>query len=156
MVSKTSWRNYSSNIFFPVGLYLMWKNELWTKQTRWIVTGVLALVVISNAGNDKNSNSNSGVESDSKINSGVESDSKITKVTFSEAEAFMQNRCNSTNQTLMKKKSVNFNGTKLYMFLSVAENGYVCISSVSENALEVLAADCGTSEKKIREWNAVN
>ena len=90
--------------FFPVGLYLMWKNELWTKQTRWIVTGVLALVVISNAGNDKNSNSNSGVESDSKINSGVESDSKITKVTFSEAEAFMQNRCNSTNQTLMKKR----------------------------------------------------
>lgn len=132
--------------FFPVGLYLMWKNELWTKQTRWIVTGVLALIVIANAGNDKNSNSNSGVGSDS----------KITKVTFSEAEAFMQNRCNSTNQTLMKKKSVNFNGTKLYMFLSVAENGYVCISSVSENALEVLAADCGPSEIKIEEWNAVN
>tara|TARA_Y100000385_G_scaffold235325_1_gene249045 strand:- start:956 stop:1420 length:465 start_codon:yes stop_codon:yes gene_type:complete len=132
--------------FFPVGLYLMWNNELWTKQTRWIVTGVLALVVIANAGNDKNSNSNSGVESES----------KITKVTFSEAEAFMQNRCNSINQTLMKKKSVNFNGTKLYMFLSVAENGYVCITSVSENALEVLAADCGPSEKKLREWNAVN
>jgi hypothetical protein len=46
--------------FFPVGLYLMWKNELWTKQTRWIVTGVLALGVIANAGNDKNSNNNSG------------------------------------------------------------------------------------------------
>lgn len=43
--------------FFPVGLYLMWKNELWTKQTRWIVTGVLALIVIANAGNDKNGNS---------------------------------------------------------------------------------------------------
>jgi hypothetical protein len=42
--------------FFPVGLYLMWKNELWSKQTRWIVTGLLALVVIANAGNDKNSN----------------------------------------------------------------------------------------------------
>ena len=49
--------------FFPVGLYLMWKNELWTKQTRWIVTGVLALIVIANAGNDKKSSSNSGVES---------------------------------------------------------------------------------------------
>ena len=56
----------------------------------------------------------------------------------------------------MKKKSVIFNGTILYMFLSVAENGYVCISSVSENALEVLAADCGPSEIKIEEWNAVN
>jgi tetratricopeptide (TPR) repeat protein len=84
------------------------------------------------------------------------SDSKNPKVTFSEAEEFMQNRCNAINQTLMKKKSVNFNGTTLYMFLSVAENGYVCISSVSENALEVLAADCGPSELKIEEWNAVN
>lgn len=95
-------------------------------------------------------------DNSSSSNSGSESHSNITKVTFSEAEAFMQNRCNATNQTLMKKKSVNFNGTKLFMFLSVAENGYVCISSVSENALEVLAADCGPSEIKIEEWNAVN
>ncbi len=43
--------------FFPVGLYLMWKNELWTKQTRWIVTGVLALVVIANAGKNENGGS---------------------------------------------------------------------------------------------------
>lgn len=37
---------------FPVGLYLMWKNELWTKKTRWIVTGVLALIVIAGPGGD--------------------------------------------------------------------------------------------------------
>ena len=79
-----------------------------------------------------------------------------SKVTFSEAESFMQSRCNAVNQTLMKKKSVNFNGTKLYMFLSVAENGDACISSISENALEILAADCGPVEVKIEEWNAVN
>ena len=42
------------------------------------------------------------------------------------------------------------------MFLSVAEDGYVCISSISENALELLGADCGTSGRKIQEWNAVN
>jgi hypothetical protein len=130
--------------FFPVGLYLMWKNELWTKQTRWIVTAVLALVVIANAGNNKSS-------SPSENNS-----NSVKKVTFSEAESFMQKRCNETNQTLMKKKSVNVDGTKLFMFLSVAENGYVCISSVSEFALEVLATDCGPSDIKIEEWNAMN
>lgn len=43
--------------FFPVGLYLMWKNELWTKQTRWIVTAVIVLILVANANNDKNSNS---------------------------------------------------------------------------------------------------
>lgn len=79
-----------------------------------------------------------------------------SKISLSEAEIFMQKRCNETNQTLMQKKAVNFNGTKLYMFLSVSENGYVCISSVSENALEVLTADCGPSETKIEQWNAVN
>ena len=53
-------------LFFPVGLYLMWKNELWTKKTRWIVTGVLALFVIANAGKNNsnsygdNGNSNGG------------------------------------------------------------------------------------------------
>ena len=133
-------------IFFPVGLYLMWKNELWTKQTRWIVTVVIALIVFANANDDKVTSSNSDSSKETTRN----------KVSFSEAEAFMQKRCNETNQNLMKKKSVNFNGTKLYMFLSVAENGYVCISSVSENALEVLSADCGPSEIKIEEWNAVN
>ena len=131
--------------FFPLGLYLMWKNELWTKQIRWVVTGIIAVIFISNSGSDNSSATNT----DSEYNT------VVTKVTFSEAEAYMQDRCNSINQTLMKKKSVNFEGTKLYMFLSVAENGYVCISTVTENALEVLAADCGPSERKIREWNAV-
>ena len=56
----------------------------------------------------------------------------------------------------MEKKSVSFDGTKIYMFLSVAENGYLCISSISENALELLGADCGTYDRKIQEWNAVN
>lgn len=80
----------------------------------------------------------------------------IQKITFSEAEAFMKVRCNEVNQTLMKKKSVVFNGTKLYMFLSVARDGQACISSISENKLEVFAADCGEAMVKIQQWNAVN
>lgn len=80
----------------------------------------------------------------------------VQKVTFSEAETFMQERCNTINQTLMKKKTVTFNGTKLYMFMSVAEDGQACISSISENKLEVLAADCGEVNMKIEQWNNVN
>ena len=131
--------------FFPVGLYLMWKNEIWKKQTRWVITGIIAVVFVANSGSNSSS---SPSENDS--------NSTSAKVTYSEAEAFMQNRCNAINQTLMKKKSVNFNGTKLFMFMSVAKNGNVCISTVSEIALEILAADCGPSERKIQEWNAVN
>jgi hypothetical protein len=39
-------------IFFPVGLYLMWKNELWTKKSRLIVTSVFAVMIIANTGNN--------------------------------------------------------------------------------------------------------
>lgn len=35
-------------LFFPVGLYLMWKNEIWSKNVRWIVTILLALIIFGN------------------------------------------------------------------------------------------------------------
>lgn len=35
-------------IFFPIGLYQMWKNNLWSKKTRWIVT--IALIVLIGLG----------------------------------------------------------------------------------------------------------
>ena len=43
-------------VFFPVGLFLMWKNEIWTKKTRWIVTGAIALLFIASAGGDSGLN----------------------------------------------------------------------------------------------------
>jgi hypothetical protein len=49
-------------LFFPVGLYLMWKNQLWTKKTRWIVSGVLAVLVIANYGKQPMSSSSSSRE----------------------------------------------------------------------------------------------
>tara|TARA_B100001564_G_scaffold130828_1_gene109501 strand:+ start:68146 stop:68952 length:807 start_codon:yes stop_codon:yes gene_type:complete len=79
----------------------------------------------------------------------------LNKITFKQAEAFMQKRCSDVNQTLMKKKIKDFDGKTLYMFLSVAENGYVCISTITDFKLEVLATDCGRSELKIRQWNAL-
>ena len=77
-------------------------------------------------------------------------------ISYSQAETFMEKRCMEIGQKLMKGKTAYFNSTKLYMFLSVAENGYVCVSIISENALEILAADCGSAEIKIEEWNAIN
>jgi hypothetical protein len=47
-------------IFFPVGLYLMWKNNLWTKKTRWIVTiALLVIVVLGQNGKTTSSSSSS-------------------------------------------------------------------------------------------------
>jgi len=46
--------------FFPVGLYLMWKHDLWNKTTRVIVSVFFGLLVIANM----NSNSETGFHSD--------------------------------------------------------------------------------------------
>jgi len=77
------------------------------------------------------------------------------RVTKAEADEFMRNRMYQINQTLMKTKEADYNGTTLYLYMSVAENGMTCISTVSELALEVLAADCGETYRKIDEWNAI-
>ena len=33
-------------IFFPVGIYFMWKNEMWSNKARWIITSIFVLIVI--------------------------------------------------------------------------------------------------------------
>jgi len=80
---------------------------------------------------------------------------KPKRVTKAEADEFMRNRMYQINQTLMKTKEADYNGTTLYLYMSVAENGMTCISTISELKLEVLAADCGETYRKIAEWNAI-
>lgn len=47
-------------LFFPLGLFLMWRYGNWNKKTKWIISGVfLFLLVISLASGDKSSSQNS-------------------------------------------------------------------------------------------------
>ena len=46
--------------FFPVGLYLMWRNELWSKNTRIVISIIFGLL-LTNAAN-KNNGTKSGIE----------------------------------------------------------------------------------------------
>lgn len=41
-------------LFFPVGLFLMWKYANWNKVVKWVITGVFVLLVISSATSSKN------------------------------------------------------------------------------------------------------
>lgn len=125
-----------------------WK-DLTTKE-KIIGSSLLLVFILLIANASVNSKKSNLVESKRDINTAN------VKVTLKDAVVFMQKRCKTINQKLMEKKTVNFDGTKLYMFMSVDVNGYVCISTISENALEILAADCGPSERKIQEWNSVN
>jgi len=78
---------------------------------------------------------------------------KPKTISLEEASIFMRERCKNVNQELQRTKSVNFEGTVLHLFLSVASDGSVCISAISELKLEVLSVNCGNLYNKIEEWN---
>ena len=71
--------------FFPVGLYQMWKNELWTKKTRWIATGVVAVMLIANSGNNNSGVSNSSSNSSSS-SKGLETSKKAYRQGYSDGQ----------------------------------------------------------------------
>ena len=120
------------------------------------VSFITALALLSFTGCSTTPN-----ETETSVNNEQESTTELSvedntpTVSFAEAEAFMQNRCDAVNQTLVRKMRTRFDGTTVYLFMSVAEDGTVCVSSVSEYALEVLAADCGSLERKLEEWNNI-
>jgi hypothetical protein len=82
------------------------------------------------------------------------SNKSINKISFEDAKAFMEARCASVGQTLMLSKTTTFDGYKVFVFLSVAENGSACISSVNEYKLEVMSTACGNADIKMNQWNS--
>ncbi len=63
METKNKWYQSTGGIiallilFFPVGLYLMWKHATWHKTAKWIITGVFAFFILVNAIRGSNSSS---------------------------------------------------------------------------------------------------
>ncbi len=52
-------------IFFPLGLFFMWKNGIWSNTSRWVITVFFTLMVIANLNKNNHKSSN-----DSNTNSG--------------------------------------------------------------------------------------
>ena len=80
--------------FFPVGLYLMWKHEVWSKTARWIISGVFALAVIANAGKDNATNSN--ISSNCSEISGTYSGTSKMGYTSGTAKIVISSDCGAT------------------------------------------------------------
>lgn len=80
------------------------------------------------------------------------------KVTFIEAERFVRERGRDLGHSLIDKHMITQDdGSKLFMFLTESQEhyGYVCVQTVSEFKLEVIAVDCNTAGVKLPQWSQV-
>jgi hypothetical protein len=85
------------------------------------------------------------------------SEKEIKQKLLSEAINFMKNRCNNINQQLVKYQVTKINNALVFLFMTVAPNGEVCISGISEyNTNEIISSDCGSAESKSADWDAVS
>lgn len=96
---------------FPVGLYFMWKNELWSKRTRWIVTTIVALAVIANFGDDTaSSSSSSNNYSGTYIGEGIDT---RTEVYISSSGSFYGDVKDPQTNWTLNSFSGNLDGNRL-------------------------------------------
>lgn len=128
-------------LFFPLGLYHMWKNNLWSKGLRWMITATFAVIMVSSIGSS-NPERNGAKEAEGK-----------NVISIETAERFIQVECQVSEQKLLKKKIATVNGQRIYMFLIEAGEFYR-ISSVSETG-EKLGGVIRSPEVAMEEWDAV-
>lgn len=61
MVSKTGHSRSLFNIFFPIGIFLMWKYDLWNITSRVLVSVFFGLFVISKMSDNSNSSKSESI-----------------------------------------------------------------------------------------------
>jgi len=67
---KTGWVVFWLILFFPVGLILTWTKTAWSKQTKWIVTGAVGvLLLFGSIGSSSNTKSSPTTDSSQSSNS---------------------------------------------------------------------------------------
>lgn len=47
---------------FPIGLFLMWRYTNWDKKTKWIVTGLVVLMIVGSGGKKSNSQNENNIQ----------------------------------------------------------------------------------------------
>ena len=69
----------------------------------------------------------------------------------------MKKRSIKVGQKLLKGFNTEFDGNKVYLFFTVpkVENGFACVSMISEYKLEIFANDCKRFSIKKSEWDAL-
>lgn len=131
-------------VFFPVGLYALWKSEAITRGWKFGVLSLMALLGAFAVNQMRDDALSVGAEAQASTSS---------KVSFEEARLFMRDRSNDVGQTLVDELESDAYGSPVYLFLTSDQTGLrYCVSMISSIKLEVVSTDCGYVEEKVADW----
>lgn len=121
--------------FFPLGLYYMWKNEMWSPAARWIITAVLIFGVFSEVLSD---------------DSGSSYSSSKVEVSAYEANAYAEELAYSLGHTIQDSYEYTYDGGfKLYIYLSGnTMTNSACFFVIRGMKLELFSQECGSYNDK--------
>ena len=128
--------------FFPVGLYLMWKYDLWSKTTRIVVSVFFGLLVLGNINKENKNNSNSSNSSN------LSSSETVQNCNQSSHEQFVREHFKSSGNDVYGISTLGNIGNCGYNFLV---NGYdqtrgisfVCnVKTNGTNGIQIIDAGC--------------
>lgn len=131
--------------FFPVGLYLMWKNNLWSKTTRVIVSVFFGLLVVGNLVNDKKgSTSNYG---STMYNNSTSSPESYKDCSRSSHELFVRKHFESTGSQVHGISTLQKNGECGFIFVVNGYNyklgSYICtVKTEGSNGIKIIDGGC--------------
>lgn len=132
--------------FFPIGLYLMWKNDLWSKTTRVIVSVFFGLLVLGNLVNDKKS-STSNYGSTLNDNNSFSSSENYKDCSRSSHELFVKRHFENSGNQVHGISTLQKSGECGFVFVvngySDKLGSYICtVKTDGSDGIKIIDAGC--------------
>lgn len=121
-------------LFFPVGLFLMWKHAKWSSKIKWIITGIFGFLVISTFASEgsKQSSQNGANSAEKPTNQAETKPSDTPKPTPDESAKNLDAtvKFSDVAYQITNNEDINWIGCKLEMNSGILRGGYVYIAKV--------------------------
>jgi len=99
-------------LFFPVGLFLMWKYANWKPKTKWIITGVfIAIFFIGRAGNSDNKQASKATDTPPKQEQVKVEPTKVVETTKQTTEELPYQKISYNNGATVENFYYLYTGT---------------------------------------------
>ena len=145
---EQEWHHKPKNVIlllfslFPLGLYYMWKNKMWTVGTRWLITIGFLYFLYDDFGED--------------IEEGIKNwPPEKTEISAREANAFVDDLAVDRGQGILDSYEYSY-GEKFRLFVYFTGNistNSACFFVVRNNKLALFKHSCGEFEEQQNAFN---